>query len=72
MLSVILGFTGGIAAVGLFGSGFFFGWRVGAHSRPRAERLPEPERRRLREERDAFRKLQNYTVEDAYGLSGIL
>lgn len=27
------------------------------------------ERRRLREEQEAFRRIQNYTVEDAYGLN---
>ncbi len=69
MISLLLGFAGGMAAVGLFAGGTWFGWRIRGSTRP--ERLPDKERRRIREEQDAFRKLQNYTVEDAYGLSGL-
>ena len=54
-----------------WGAGAALGWGLrGAAQRGRrtAEEPTEQERRRLREEQAAFRSLQNYTVEDAYGV----
>ena len=69
-MALAYGFAGAVIALSLFGAGVFAGWQVHAHTtRPAARRPGERERRRLREEQDAFRRLQNYTVEDAYGLS---
>ena len=70
-MSALFGFAGAAAALGLFFAGGYVGWRLRETlSRRPAERTGEAERRRLREEQAAFRRMQNYTVEDAYGLGG--
>ena len=67
----VRGFAGAVTALLLVGAGAALGWGLrGAAQRGRrtAEEPTEQERRRLREEQAAFRSLQNYTVEDAYGV----
>ena len=67
-MAFLLGLAGGAAVVGLLLAGGFVGWQLARRqARPTAEALPEGEDRRLREEQEAFRLLQNYTVERAYG-----
>lgn len=67
-MAFIIGFAGGLAALGLLGAGFFLGWQAARRrSGPGAEAPGEEETRRLREEQEAFALLQNYTVERAYG-----
>ena len=67
-MAFLLGLAGGAAAVGLLLSGGFLGGQLARRQpRPTAEALSEREDRRLREEQEAFRLLQNYTVERAYG-----
>ena len=67
-MAFLLGLAGGTVVVGLLLAGGFVGWQLARRqARPRAEALSEREDRRLREEQEAFRLLQNYTVERAYG-----
>ena len=67
-MAFLLGLAGGAAAVGLLLAGMALGRQLaGRQARPTAEALSEGEDRRLREEQEAFRLLQNYTVERAYG-----
>ena len=69
-MSAVWGFLGALAALAVFGGGVFTGWRLrGAAVRGRVEQPGESERRRLKEEQEAFRRVQNYTVEDAYGMN---
>ena len=67
-MAFLLGLAAGAVVVGLLLSGGFVGWQLARRQvRPTAEAISEREDRRLREEQEAFRLLQNYTVERAYG-----
>lgn len=66
---VLYGFAGALAVIALLGLGFFVGWKVHKSSRViTARELEERERKQLTQEQEAFRLLQNYTVERAYGM----
>ena len=60
----LIGFCGALACLTLFGAGAVVGWNVRRFARGR-DVTPTPSD--ARDELDAFRRLQNYTVEDAYG-----
>ncbi len=64
-MEFLLGLLGAVCAMGCFAAGAVFGRR----SRPTASpQTPDPEEtRRVREQQQAFQRLQNYTVDDAYG-----
>ena len=67
-MAFFMGLAGGAAVAALLLSGIILGWQLARRQvRPTAETLSEGEDRRLREEQEAFRLLQNYTVERAYG-----
>lgn len=69
-MSILYGAFGAIAVLTLLALGFFAGWAAhGRFCRSRAERPEEAELRRLREEQDAFHRLQNYNADVAYGLA---
>ena len=59
----VIGFCGALVCLALFGAGTAAGWCLYRLTR-RREASPSAE---TRGEFDAFRRLQNYTVEDAYG-----
>ncbi|MBR4212037.1 MAG: hypothetical protein IKR84_06600 [Oscillibacter sp.] len=59
----VIGFCGALVCLALFGAGTAAGWCLYRLTRKR-EVSPPAE---ARSEFDAFRRLQNYTVEDAYG-----
>ncbi|MBQ6986914.1 MAG: hypothetical protein IJQ25_08015, partial [Oscillibacter sp.] len=59
----VIGFCGALLCLALFGAGTAAGWYLYRLTRKRDASTP-PE---ARSEFDAFRRLQNYTVEDAYG-----
>ena len=72
-MEFVLGFLGALLAVGLFAGGAILGWRGNEKFRDQtqrvtAEQLTEAEKRRLREEQEAWTALHNYSVEDAYGI----
>ena len=61
-----MGFCGALACLVMFGAGFVAGWSACRFTRRRkAPKDPRPYDARA--EQDAFRRLQNYSVEDAYG-----
>ncbi len=66
MTTFILGGAGALTALGLLALGFWLGSRThkGGGTPPPSNR----ERERLSREQAAFRQLQNYSVERAYGL----
>lgn len=66
------GVAGALVVLALLGFGFFMGWMAHKSSRiVTAEKLNEQERRRMKQEQEAFNLLQNYTVERAYGIGGV-
>ena len=72
-MEFLLGFLGAILAVGLFVAGAVLGWRCkekdfARNQQATAEKLTEAEKRRLKEEQEAWTALHNYSVEDAYGI----
>jgi len=71
-MNFVIGFLGGLAVVALLSVGGLCGWNAHKtfikHTAPVAEKPGDEERRRLREEQQAFRELQNYSTERAYGL----
>ena len=68
----IIGFCGALACLGVFGLGVVIGWNVylRVHN---SDALPAPQDasggQAVCDEQDAFRRLQNYSAEDAYGLN---
>ena len=69
IMEFLYGFAGALAVFALLGLGFFVGWKAHKSSRViTAEELGEKERRRLIQEQEAFKLVQNYTVERAYGM----
>ena len=68
----VIGFCGALACLGMFGLGAAVGWNVhrltrsGAASGEIRDADAPPA---VTDERDAFRRLQSYGVEDAYGLN---
>ena len=67
------GFKGALVFTAVLAVGAVSGWMIcGAVTRRRKPDLPQPEereRRRLEEEQKAFRQMQNYSVERAYGMT---
>lgn len=73
-MEFLLGFLGAILAVGLFVTGAVLGWRCkerdfARNQQATAEKLTEAEKRRIKEEQEAWTALHNYSVEDAYNLN---
>ena len=67
-MAFFMGLAGGATVAALLLSGIILGWQLARRQvRSTAGALSEGEDRRLREEQEAFRLLQNYTVERAYG-----
>ena len=73
-MSFIYGFLGALFLMLLLTAGVVVGWfghrAFVRHSRPVLPDPGEKERQRLMEEQKAFRQLQNYSVERAYGMTG--
>lgn len=72
-MEFLIGFAGALFAVGIFLSGAVLGQRLlKARQRGSCE-TPDPEETRaLQEAEEAYERLINYNVEDAYGLKQIL
>ena len=71
---MIYGFIGAILALMLFGGGVVVGWKCNDKLREKKaviaeQTLGEEERRRLKQEQDAFRTMLNYSPEMAYGVN---
>ena len=75
-MEFLLGFLGAILAMSLFAGGVALGcWlkekEFARRQKVTAEQLTEHEKRRLREEQEAWSALHNYSVEDAYNMAPI-
>ena len=70
MTTFLTGFCGALAALGLLALGALAGWQ-GRRVLKEQRGVPpvrEKENRRLQQEQQAFRQLQNYSAQRAYGL----
>lgn len=73
MTEILLGFAGALAVIALLFTGGVIGWHLHRafvkHTSPVAEPPGEKERKRLIEEQQAWRTMQNYNADRAYGLT---
>ena len=73
-MDFVYGFLGALVCLALLAGGGVIGWNirkaVTRHSKPDLPQPEERERKRLEEEQKAFRHLQNYSTEQAYGMVG--
>lgn len=71
-MNFVIGFLGALTVVALFVGGGIFGWCAHKtflkHTTPVAEKPGEKEREMLKAQQQAFRVLQNYSTERAYGM----
>lgn len=68
-MEFLLGAAGAATVLAAFGAGAALGRRAGRSAAVQPPETPEQtELRRMREGQEAFRFLQNYSVERAYGL----
>jgi len=57
--------------MGLYALGVLTGWKLKARfGLQKTESAPEAELRRMKAQQEAFRQLQNYSAETAYGIRG--
>ena len=70
-MSFLLGALGAVAVFGLFALGVFVGWRLCKRfARPApVEKPPDRELREMAEQQAAFRQMQNYNADVAYGIT---
>jgi hypothetical protein len=72
MTEILLGFAGALAVIALLATGGVIGWHLHRafvkHTSPVAEPLGEKERKHLIEEQEAWRTVQSYSTERAYGM----
>ena len=73
-MEFVIGFGGAVVAMILMIAGVVFGWKsrecaYERETRATAEQLTEVEKRRLREEAEAWMALHNYSADDAYGMN---
>jgi hypothetical protein len=74
LLQFLYGFLGAMFCIVLFFAGVLVGWKVKDADAERRSVKPvdppqEAERQRLIEQQQAFHRIQNYSVEDAYGMN---
>jgi hypothetical protein len=71
-MEFLIGAAGAFVILGVFALGSLLGWK--AHARfARVAPVKEPEDKelkRLAAQQEAFRKVQSYSVETAYGMTG--
>ena len=72
-MEFLIGALGAILIIALFAAGVLLGWKLKAadvkRSKYETDPLTEQEARRLKDEQEAFSMIQNYNVEDAYGMN---
>ena len=69
-MAFMFGALGAVAVIGLFALGVFVGWKLHKRfARPApAEPPSDKELKRLAAEQEAFRQVQNYSADVAYGI----
>ena len=68
-MSIVYGALGALFVLALYAAGVLTGWK--AHARfykSTAQSPAEEELKRLRAEQEAFRQMQHYSAETAYGI----
>jgi len=71
-MSIVYGALGALFVLALFAGGFVTGWKVRAKFyRAKVESPAEAELKKIQEEQDAFRLLQNYNSDMAYGIHAV-
>ena len=72
-MDFLFGIVGFLIALILFTGGLALGWYIckleREKSTPTAQELSDVERKQLLETQEAYRRLHNYSVEDAYGMN---
>ena len=71
-MAFVIGAVGAVLVMGVFALGVFAGWKAHgrfAHVEP-VKSASEQELKELAEQQEAFRQLQNYSAETAYGITG--
>lgn len=76
-MEFVIGFLGAILAVVIFLAGVAAGWKLqeydASHTQKiTAEELTVEQKQRIKEEREAWNRLHNYSAEDAYGMTAIM
>lgn len=72
-MSMIYGAAGALLVLALLAIGAFAGWTARAKFyQAKAESPAEEELRRMQEEQEAFRLMQNYNADVAYGIAAEL
>ena len=71
-MSFLYGVLGAVGVLALFFGGVVAGWQLKKYddrriARNRADELSTEERRKLEQEQEAFRLMQNYNTDRAYG-----
>ena len=71
-MEFLIGAVGAVSVMLLFAAGIFVGWKLRAADEKRrvrktAAELTEQQVREMKEQQEAFRQMQNYTPEIAYG-----
>lgn len=68
-MTILFGILGCFLCLAIFAGGFYTGWKLRCRLPDvTATALTEREQRHLQEEQQAFRTLQNYSAERAYGI----
>jgi len=68
-MTFLFGILGCFLSLALFASGFAAGWKLRCRLPDiTADPISEREKSRLQDEQQAFRTLQNYSAERAYGI----
>lgn len=70
-MQFLIGAAGAILVVGILVFGVAVGWKAHAKYSVQKtnEKATEEELRKIKEQDDAFRRINGYSVEDAYGLT---
>jgi len=72
-MDFVTGALGALFTLVLFSAGMFVGWKLRGHFYSQKVESPHAEElKRMEEEQEAFRTMQQYSVERAYGMVGDL
>ena len=68
-MEFLLGALGAIVVIALFALGVLVGWKAHKRfARPKAEKVSDEDMKLMKAQQEAFRQMQNYTAEMAYGI----
>lgn len=72
-MQFVIGAAGAFLFVGVLAAGLIIGWKAHAkYSVQKSnEKVTEDELREMKQKEEAFRAMNGYSVEDAYGMRGV-